>query len=78
MMSEENDTWPYIKFQDFENTPWQVGGATLAEYRVWLEEHAGPEQDTWCWYRGNRFAKGVYIENPEVAVLFKLKFGYEA
>ena len=66
----------YVQFPDSETLRWvwHVSGTTLTEYRDWLEEHAGLEQDTWYWCRGDRFAKGVYIKDGQVAIMFKLKF----
>ncbi len=45
------------------------------EYRDWLELHAGPEDVGWKWRRGNMVAQGVYIQDEDVAIVFKLKFG---
>lgn len=75
-----------VKLPDFDTsgTPHTFAANLLYDYRIWLDKHAGkngPELETtdalkdWDWHRGDRFARGVYIRDPEVAVMFKLKFG---
>lgn len=65
----------YVGFPDFDRVAdWRVSGNTLTEYRKFLEEHSGVEDWDWAWSRGDRFARGVYINEEAVAVLFKLKF----
>ena len=43
-------------------------------YALWLSKHAGPEDTAWRWKRGDLCGQGVYIEEDEVATLFKLTF----
>ena len=43
-------------------------------YALWLIKHAGPEDTAWRWKRGDMVGQGVYIEEDEVATLFKLTF----
>ena len=47
----------------------------FGKYREWLEENAGAENLYWKWNRGDLVAQGVWIEDHEVALMFKLKFG---
>jgi hypothetical protein len=44
------------------------------EWRAWLLENIGAEEQAWYWRRGDLIADGVYITNDEDAVLFKLRF----
>jgi len=72
----------YIKFPNYEIIPMVTASDLLRSYMVWLNEHAGngptinDEQllKEWDWVRGDRYARGVYIRDPEVATMFKLKF----
>ena len=70
--------WTYVKFPDFENQQYHTGHVALQEYRTWLTINAGEEIDHWFWNRGDRFAKGVNIKDPQVATMFKLIYGYNS
>jgi len=70
-----NIEWVYIKFPDFDAMAFlKYPGTTLTEYRKFLETTAGPEYIAWIWARGDRFARGVFIKDVEVATLFKLRY----
>ena len=73
----------YIKFPNYEVMPTRIASAKLDSFRLWLSANAGNGPDNeddltdkqWNWLRGDRYALGVYIRDPEVATLFKLTFG---
>jgi len=52
----------------FKHTP------LVDEWRAWLLENVGVEEETWYWRRGDLIADGVYILDDKDAVMFKLKF----
>lgn len=73
----------YIKFPNYEVVPIITASQTVLGMRAWLIEHAGPEADSdnktdidgaWKWNRGDRYARGVYIRDPQLATIFKLRF----
>lgn len=72
----------YIKFPNYEIVPYNTASLLLRSYMDWLNINAGAgpvihEDDNlkeWYWLRGDRYAQGVYIREPEVATMFKLKF----
>jgi hypothetical protein len=69
-----------MKYIDFDGAFARAGkshlkfGPLVDSYRIWLEEHAGMEEQGWYWRRGDIIADGGYIVDDEVALLFKLKF----
>jgi len=66
----------YIDFSPYykHNTDHWVRSKWVDEVRTWLEEHAGEEVHTWTWSRGDLLAHGVHIKDPEVALMFRLRF----
>jgi hypothetical protein len=46
----------------------------MREYRNWLEENIGPQEEGWDWRFGDIVAQGVDIEDDEFALVFKLRF----
>jgi hypothetical protein len=69
------DDWSYIKFPPFNYTPgWVDQSDAIDSFRGWLEEWGGVEDYKWYWHRGDRFAKGVYIKDADVAIMFRLRF----
>lgn len=74
-----------IKLPDLDASrqPHTFTSNLMYDYRIWLNKNAGmngPELEDpevlkdWDWLRGDRYARGVYIRDPEVAVMFRLTF----
>jgi hypothetical protein len=69
------DGWSYVAFPPFNSmSGWMDQADAIDSFRRWLEEWCSPEGVGWFWRRGDRFAEGVYIQDPSIAVMFKLKF----
>lgn len=68
-------TMHYVSLPNINGAECSRIPAMYTEYRNWLETHAGNENIAWKWDRGDLCAIGVYIALPDIATLFKLKFG---
>ena len=73
---ENMEKWTYVSLGDLDNDPrdFIVKGRLMDDYRAWLEEHLGTQMETWAYWHGDRYAKGVYIKEPQAATAFKLTF----
>lgn len=63
--------WPYY---DREPDHW-IRSAWVDRVREWLNDTAGEEELKWKWSRGDLLANGVRVEEEEIAILLKLRFG---
>ena len=67
--------WHLIMFPNLEkDVILAESTAFILTRRDWLETHASGEWEKWMWLTGNRFARGVYIRDDDIAIMFKLKF----
>lgn len=69
--------WTHIDFGDLDKKSigeWKTMTNTVSLWRAWLNCNAGTQDYEWMWVSGDRFARGVLIKDPEIALLFKLTF----
>ena len=66
----------YVDFSVLDSilTHWEIKDC-MDQYREWLELNAGVEEQAWKWNRGDLTARGVYIQDHQVALMLRLKFG---
>ena len=83
-MNEINDmdimTWPYIDLrliengdEEDENIQWYPVKVPTEELRAWLKQNVLSTDWQWDIYRYS--VVGIYIMDPMIATLFKLRFG---
>jgi hypothetical protein len=66
----------YISFTPYycSEEDHHVRRAWIEDVITWLMATAGEYEKDWLWCRGDIIANGVYIQDPQVAVLFRLRF----
>jgi hypothetical protein len=63
--------WTYIPFKVVDGRDC----AEVLEYYIWLSKTVSMEHwVAWKWEREFGFIVGIHIKEPEVAMLFKLRF----
>ena len=55
-------------------TEQHLANSIMTTVRKWLLDNAGEENVDWHWNRGDLRARGVYIEDESIAIMFKLRF----
>jgi hypothetical protein len=70
-------TWTHIDLRVEEHVgeydPWPVLKVPTEELRVWLKQNVLSTDWTWDIYRYS--VVGVWIMDPTIAMLFKIRFG---